>query len=89
MPICIEHVDDVRADAYTIELFRDEDGTPRGRVVPPTHRAARQPRSISSEVSPDQAIEIAVRLARRDRATVVVWDPDGLWPADWGELIQA
>jgi hypothetical protein len=62
MPICIEHVDDVRADAYTIELFRDEDGTPRGRVVPPTHRAARQPRSISSEVSPDQAIEIAVRL---------------------------
>ncbi len=86
MPMCIERVDDVRADAYTIELFRDEDGRPRGRVVPPTHGA---PRSVSSEVSPDQAIEIAVQLARRDRAKVVVWDPDGLWPADWGELIQA
>jgi len=88
MPMCIEHVDEVRHDAYTIELFRNEHGEPRGRVLSPTHGEAGQPQRASSDLSPDQAIEIAIRLARKAHAKVVVWDPEGLWPAEWGELIQ-
>jgi hypothetical protein len=89
MPMCIEQVDAVRQDAYTIELFRDHHGNPRGRVVPPTRGPAQHSRQVSSEFSPGQAIEIAIRLARQAHAEVVIWDPEGLWPAEWGELTRA
>ena len=89
MPMCIERVDDMRADAYTIELFKNEHGDPRGRVLSPVRSGARQSARVSSDFSPGQAIEIAVRLARQAHAKVVVWDPEGLWPAEWGELTLA
>ena len=88
MPMCLEPIDEVRKTAYTIELFNDEDGKPRGRVLAPTHGSARQPQRISSNFSPAQAIEIAIRLARQVRAEVIVWDPEGLWPADSGKLFR-
>jgi hypothetical protein len=89
--MCLRPSDDRGGDAYTIELFRKEDGTPGGRVVLPGGRRGGAPRRAPSRgcVSPRAAIEMALWLAGRAPAAIVVWDPEGLWPADWGHLSRA
>ena len=31
----------------------------------------------------------AIRLANDMKLAIVVWDPDGVWKSEWGDLYQA
>jgi hypothetical protein len=82
-----EKVDSLQADALTLELVA-RDGVQFGIV----HCAAsatngRLPKDYSSgELAGQEAFRSAIKLANELKVPIVIFDPQDIWPAEWGTL---
>jgi hypothetical protein len=82
-----EKVDSLQTDALTLELVA-RDGMQFGIV----HCAAsatngRLPKDYSSgELAGQEAFRSAIKLANELKVPIVIFDPQDIWPADWGTL---
>jgi hypothetical protein len=84
-----EQVDEPQDDAITLALASRE-GRPTGTVTCPVGvSSGRLPHDMtSSEMADVEAFRSAIRLANEIKSPIVVFDPDGLWKPEWGDLYR-
>ena len=84
-----EQVNEVQPDAITLVLKRDNDGTTGSVVMPAAASGGRLSNDqVSAQLPAQDAFRGAIRLANDVKLAIVVWDPDGVWKSEWGELYQ-
>jgi hypothetical protein len=85
-----EQVNEVQPDAITLVLKHDNDGATGSVVMPAAASGGRLSNDqVSAPLPAQDAFRGAIRLANDVKLAIVVWDPDGVWKSEWGELYQA
>ena len=87
-----QKVEETDGGAVTVQIWLF-DGKPAAQIFGPVGARGQ---SFSFEVagqngslSPQQALAMAGEMAGRSGVPVVVWDDEGLWQPEWGELRDA
>ena len=81
-----EQVDEVQPDAITIVLEQRGDGQWARVHCPASAHPALNEDKVSADMAPKDALSNAVKLANELKLAIVVFDPDGVWKREWGEL---
>jgi len=84
-----EQVDEIQEDAITVTLGKYEE-TAYGTVTMPSALSQGQVSQAltSGRVPAKDAFRNAVKLANDMKAPIVVFDPEGLWDPEWGDLYR-
>jgi hypothetical protein len=84
-----EQVDEIQPDAITLSLAQQADGQTGNVTFPATASGGRLTEDrISEQLPAVDAFRSAVRLANEMKVALVVFDPDGVWKTDWGDLYR-
>jgi hypothetical protein len=83
-----EQVDEIVADAVTIDLEQRPDGQWAKVVCPRSAHESFKVDRVTEPMPPKDALSGAVRLANELKLAIVVHDPDGVWKKEWGELYR-
>ena len=85
-----EQVDEPQDDAITLLLSRKEQGGVGAIHCPVACGKGGLTEDRTSDEQPaKEAFRSAVKLANEMKAALVVFDPDGIWDAEWGALYRA
>lgn len=84
-----ERVDDVQPDAILLTLKRDGDSAIGSVTFPASATGGRVPQDLVTGFAAAQdAFRNAIRLGNQSKVAVVVFDPENVWNAEWGELYR-
>lgn len=84
-----EQVDEPPDDAMTLSLRREGDKMFGIVTCPASATGGHLPKDFNSDAMPlKDAIRSAIRFANEIEVPLVVFDPDGLWQAEWGKLYR-
>ena len=83
-----EQVDAIVGDAITVALEQRIDGQWAKVVCPRTAHESFTVDRVTEPMPPKDALSGAVKLANEKALAIVVFDPDGVWKKEWGELYR-
>ena len=83
-----EQVDEIVGDAITVALEQRIDGQWAKVVCPRSAHESFTVDRVTEPMAPTDALSGAVKLANEKKLAIVVFDPDGIWKKDWGELYR-
>ena len=82
-----ERVDEAPDDALTLLIGKGGDGIVGAVHCPASATAGRLPKDYSSgQMSGQEALRSAIKLANDLKLPIVVMDPQDVWPKEWGML---
>lgn len=82
-----ELVTSTQDDALTLLIGKNGDALMGAVLCPALATGGRLPKDYNSGSLPGQeAFRSAVKLANELKVPIVIMDPQGVWPAEWGTL---
>lgn len=84
-----EQVDEVQPDAITITFSKEGDKEMGVVVFPASASGGRLTEDrISDPLPPVDSFRSAIKLANEMKVAIVVFDPQAVWKAEWGDLYR-